>query len=146
MKNEVRPRLTKAEIEYILHLLNREKEILDMLPKRPVYHATPKMVELYRDIQQSEVYAVKYLTRKFSRLLFMGEGHRHTRKGIWDFLALKRIPGMLQKKEELMRLVEEQQREEELERAEASRRFDEDFEKLRKMREQGGWKPERLKS
>lgn len=124
---EIRPRLTEAEIKYILHLLKKEKEVLAVLPKRPVFDATPKMVELYKDIRHSENCAVKYLTRKFSRLIFMGEGHRHTRKGIWDFTALKRIPGMLQKKEELMRLIEEQREEEERLEREKAEQFRQEY-------------------
>lgn len=111
---EIRPRLTEAEVKYILHLLNREQEVLDMLPKRPVGPSTPEIVELYKEIQRSEGFVVKFLTRKFSKLLHTRKDHQHAKKGLWGHLAVVRIPSLLQKKEELLQL--QQQEGERLER------------------------------
>jgi len=83
--------LTIAEVQYLLHLIELQRESLENYPGN-LPHRSEAWNSLLADVLRKESHVCKWLHQKFSKLL---EDGKHARPGVFGFIAQVRIPAVL---------------------------------------------------
>ena len=91
MHKQVRPRLTIAEVQYLLHLIELQRETLRNYPDS-FHHRSEAWNNLLVDVLRKERHVCKWLQQKFSKLTQNG---KYAKPGLSGFIAQMRIPDVL---------------------------------------------------